>query len=265
MRLLSWNVAGRVERQPEQLEVIARESWGFVCLQEVTPTTLRRWREGLRGLGLAHVASSMDDWLPGEPPPDERRLGVLVASSDPLERIVSGHVPWPERLLSVRVDTTPPFVLHNLHSPISQKPERVKLRTHLALAAYLAHTREMPQIVVGDLNTPRRELADGSVWSFARDSRGRLRLDRGEEWEKAELALIHGREEHGLRDVFRALHGYDRREISWNYPRRRGGYRLDHVIASPEFEPIACDYLHTPREQGLSDHSPVWAELRPRA
>jgi exonuclease III len=41
------------------------------------------------------------------------------------------------------------------------------------------------------------------------------------------------------------------------------GWRLDHVIASAELEPVACDYVHDWREQGLSDHSAVWAELRP--
>src|SRR5947207_132525 len=116
----------------------------------------------------------------------------------------------------------------------------------------------LPQLVVGDLNTPRRELPDGTAWSFARDSRGKLRLDRGEPWEQAELALVRGLERHGFRDVFRALHGYGRKEISWS--RGRGGYRLDHVIASRQFEPVACAYLHEPRERGLSDHSPVWAE-----
>jgi hypothetical protein len=35
------------------------------------------------------------------------------------------------------------------------------------------------------------------------------------------------------------------------------------VIASPELEPVACDYVHDWREQGLSDHSALWAELRP--
>ena len=261
LRLVSWNVAGRVERLPEQAAVLAEQSWDLVCLQEVTPTTLPLWRHGLRELGLPHVGSSMDDWLPGEPPPDERRLGVVVAAADPLERPITADVPWPERLLSVRVDARRPFVVHNLHSPISQRADHVKLRTHRGLAAYLAQPLELPQLVLGDLNTPRRERPDGTTWSFARDSRGKLRLDRGEPWERAELALIRGLEEHGYRDAFRALHGFERKEISWNYPRRKGGYRLDHVIASRHFELIACDYLHAPREQGLSDHSPVWAEL----
>jgi exodeoxyribonuclease-3 len=259
IRLLSWNVAGRVERQPEQAAALADGDWDLVCLQEVTPGTLRPWNDALRELGLTHVASSMDDWLPGEPPPDDRRLGVVTASSRPLDAVVAPDVPWAERLLSVRVAAAPPFVIHNLHSPISQRADHVKIRTHRALAAYLARPLDLPQIVVGDFNTPRREKPDGTTWSFARDSRGRLRLDRGATWEEAELAVLRGLEQHGFRDVFRALHGYQRKEISWSAG--RSSYRLDHIVASPEWELVACEYLHAPREAWLSDHSPMWAEL----
>jgi exodeoxyribonuclease-3 len=254
-------VAGRVSCLTEQVESLARGKWDLVALQEVTPTTLRPWREALQRQGLEHVVSSMDDWIPGEPTPDDRRLGVLVAARERLAHVNSAFVPWPERLLSVRVEGRRQFELHNLHSPISPKPNFVKVRTHRALHAHLARPLLLPHIVVGDLNTPRRERPDGTVWTFARDSRGKLRLDRGERWDQAELALIRGLEPHGYRDVFRALHGYGREEISWTYPRRRSGYRLDHIIASREFVPVACEYIHRLREAGLSDHSPIWAEL----
>jgi exonuclease III len=262
LRLLSWNVAGRVARIGEQTAAVADARADVVCLQEVTPTTVPVWREALRSSGL-DVRSSLDDWVPGEPPPQGRRLAVLTAARWPLTEISVAHPPWPERLLSVRVGSRRPFELHNLHSPISQKPDAVKLRTHRALHAALARAHELPQVVVGDLNTPRRELPDGETWSFARDSRGRLRPDRGERWEQAELALLRGLEQYGIRDVFRDLHGYERQEISWAYPRRRGGYRLDHLIASRELEPLSCEYVHDMLERGLSDHAPLVAELRP--
>ena len=66
-----------------------------------------------------------------------------------------------------------------------------------------------PRVLCGDLNTPRREHADGSVLTFAHDSSGRLRPERGERWDAAERALVHTlRDEHGWVDAFRALHGY---------------------------------------------------------
>jgi hypothetical protein len=51
---------------------------------------------------------------------------------------------------------------------------------------------------------------------------------RGERWDLAELALIKGLEPLGFRDAFRELHGPERRELSWAWPRWGGGYRLDH-------------------------------------
>jgi endonuclease/exonuclease/phosphatase family metal-dependent hydrolase len=40
------------------------------------------------------------------------------------------------------------------------------------------------------------------------------------------------------------------------------GYRLDHIVVSPQIEIEACDYLHEWRELGGSDHSAMWARLR---
>ena len=96
--------------------------------------------------------------------------------------------------------------------------------------------------------------------TFARDTKGRLRPERGERWDRAELALVKGLEAHGWRDAFRAVHGYGRRERSWTWP-NGGGYRLDHVIVSAEVAPVAAEYRHEWRETGLSDHSGLAAEL----
>ena len=73
----------------------------------------------------------------------------------------------------------------------------------------------------GDLNTPRREHPDGSVWTFARDRYGAYAQDRGERWDSAESAVIRGLEARGYRDAFRALHGFAEREPTWGWPRHR--------------------------------------------
>ncbi len=36
---------------------------------------------------------------------------------------------------------------------------------------------------------------------------------------------------------------------------------LDHMVGSLSFDPVACEYEHTVREAGLSDHSAMRAEL----
>jgi endonuclease/exonuclease/phosphatase family metal-dependent hydrolase len=140
----------------------------------------------------------------------------------------------------------------------------VKVRTHEAVFRHLA-LGSGPRIVLGDLNTPRREHPDGTVWTFARERNGRLRPDRGERWDAAETALIRGLQPRGFRDAFREINGYAAKEPSWEWPRTGGGYRLDHLIASSEVSVTACSYRHDwRREDKLSDHSALVAELSVR-
>ena len=137
-------------------------------------------------------------------------------------------MPWPERLLGCR---TGGVEVLNLHSPIAPAPELAKIRTHEAVAAHLATLPPAPRILCGDFNTPRRELPGGDVLTFAFDSAGRLRPERGERWDAAERALVHDlRARHGWTDAYRSLHGYGERSASWTFKDDRGGWRLDHVL-----------------------------------
>ena len=173
--------------------------------------------------------------------------------------IVDG-VPWSERVLATHLSDGTEVV--HVHSPISPKPDLAKVRTHETVHRHLAdHAPGYARILCGDLNTPRKEHADGSVWTFARDRHGRLRPERGERWDQAELALIRGLEPYGFRDAYRLLHPYDVDELSWEWPRWGGGYRLDHIIVSSEVAVEECRYEHRWREDGLSDHSALLARL----
>ena len=255
MRLVTWNVAGRVTRQPEQAAAVAAIGADVVALQEVTARTLPLWRSALAEAGLAACEATLDD-----PPATtgRRLLGVLVAAREPLERLAPpADAPWPERVLCCRLGDAE---IVNLHSPIAPAPELAKVRTHEAVAAYLAQRPAGPRILCGDLNTPRRELPDGDVLTFAHDSAGRLRPARGERWDRAERALVHDLRERGWVDAFRALHGYEGRHASWTFAQDRGGWRLDHVLAHG-FRPLACEYAHEWRRSGLSDHSALVVDL----
>lgn len=67
--------------------------------------------------------------------------------------------------------------------------------------------------------------------------------------------------EHGLTDTFRHLHP-DAAEYSW-VGRTGDGYRYDHAFCSQTLRDqlIACDYLHQPRMDKLSDHSALSVRL----
>jgi len=256
VRVVTWNVAGRVRLQPEQAAVIAACEADVVALQEVTRRTLPLWRAAFARIGFDGFACSLDamDSVSGR-----RLLGVVTAARAPLWRLASPpDVPWPERVLccaSAGVEVV------NVHSPIAPAPDWAKVRTHEAVAAYLATRDGTPIVLCGDLNTPRRELADGEVVSFAYDSAGRLRAERGERWDRAERALVSGlRRDHGWVDAFRSLHGYGERHASWTFPEDRGGWRLDHVLVHG-LRPVASAYAHDWRRAGLSDHSALVCDL----
>jgi exonuclease III len=222
----------------------------------VTPRTLPAWRAALAEAGFAECASSLDTAVV---PRTRRTLGVLTATRDALaRRPPPAHVPWPERILCCVVRGVE---VVNLHSPISPAPDLAKVRTHEAVAAYLLQTPASPRVLCGDLNTPRRELPDGEILTFAHDSAGRLRPERGERWNQAERALVHGLREHGWVDAFRALHGYGERHASWTFHGDRGGWRLDHVLLLG-LQPINATYAHEWRRIGLSDHSALIVDLR---
>jgi endonuclease/exonuclease/phosphatase family metal-dependent hydrolase len=257
-RVLTWNVAGRVgDGLERQIAAVAAEPFDVVCLQEVTPTTRARWTDALEGMGM-HVAVSA--W-PVEPR-GSRRLAVLIAAREPVAEVAVDGLPWPERHLAVRtvVDGIEADV-HCLHAPLSSKPEQVKVLTLEALFAAVAAADGVPRIVAGDLNTPAYESREGVIQTFARTRSGRIRPDYGERHDAAELLLIEELPRRGWSDAFRAVHGYARRDRSYMFANRKFGWRLDHILASPPFEPVACEYVHEWREERLSDHSAMWAEL----
>ena len=270
MRIVSWNVARRSSRLVEQATVLAGRGPDVVALQEVTHRTLPLWRAALEMIGLAHVRASLDGADPAREPAARRRTGVLLSSRAPLaDASAALPVPWPETAIAAVGSSAAAGAveLHCVHVPNAANGW-VKVRTLQAIRGGLASARPGPRVLCGDLNTPRRELPDGEVMSFARDSRGRLRPKRGSEWDDGELGVVPRLRELGYCDAFRVLHGYSKREPSWTWRRiagHDGGWRLDHLFASEELRPTAATYHHGWREQGLSDHSALEVDLRSRA
>jgi exonuclease III len=264
VRLITWNVARRVEALAAQAAAGGEREPDVLALQEVTARTLPLWEAACATLGLAHVACTLGAADPARVPAGPRRTGVLLAAREPLEPLPDLlPVPWPETALAARVSG---IELHTVHVPNAANGA-VKPRTLAAVRAGLA-ARTGPRVLCGDLNTPRREAPDGTVWSFARDGRGRLREERAGFWDESELGVVPGLAELGFTDTFRALHGYASREPSWTWRRisgHAGGWRLDHVFCSAELAPLACSYHHDWRDAGLSDHSALEADLAHRS
>jgi exodeoxyribonuclease III len=266
LRVVTWNVARRRSVLVEQASALAGRAPNVVALQEVTRQTLPLWRRAFVLMGLEHVRSSLDAaQQSGASPSARRTTGVMLASRTPLGEVEHPlSVPWPETALGGVCETARgPVEIFCLHVPNAAngcvKPQTLRgIRRGVDVAGPGA------RVVCGDLNTPRRELPTGEVISFARDRRGRLRSDRGAEWDAAELGVVPGLEDLGYRDVYRALHGYAHPEPSWTWQRiagHSGGWRIDHIFASAELRAISCLYHHAWRDDGLSDHSALEADF----
>jgi exodeoxyribonuclease III len=259
VRLITWNVNRRVEQLAAQAAALAGRAPDVIALQEVTARSWPLWRAAFTTIGLPHFACSLDTADPTRQPIGRRRTGVALAAREPLQTSTPLPVPWPETTLAAAVED---IVVHAVHVPNAAngwiKPDTLTaLRTGLAAGSG-------PRVLCGDLNTPRRELPDGTVLSFARDSKGRLRPERGEPWDTAELGVVPGLREIGFADAFRSVNGYANREPSWTFSRisgHGGGWRLDHLFASAELRVTAARYHHDWRDAGLSDHSALEADV----
>jgi exonuclease III len=264
VRLITWNVAGRSKRLAEQAKALAVREPDIVALQEVTRRTRPLWNRAFALMGFTHVsASSVVSGLSGGAV--GRRTLVMIGARLALEGVQKPlAVPRPESALSVLAwSSSGPLEVHCVHVPNAANG-RVKVETLEALRRGLETASRAPRVLCGDLNTPRRELPDGTTISFARDSRGRLRPERGPEWDAAELSIVPGLRDLGYRDAFRTCHGYASQSPSWTWKRiagHDGGWRLDHTFLSAGLLPLACRYHHQWREQGLSDHSALETDL----
>ena len=117
------------------------------------------------------------------------------------------------------------------------------------------------RVLCGDLNTPRYESEEGETETFASNHP----FDEAR-WDAAERSLLVGLGEWDLPDVFRALNGFGRRDVSWVFHtrrRRKAAHRLDHVMASAGLGATYCEYIHEWREAGLSDHSAMETIFKP--
>src|SRR3954451_5251762 len=99
MRLVTWNVAGRVRAQPEQAAAVLGVGADVVALQEVTVRTEPLWRAALAAAGFSVLTARA-----GVPPgTSRRRLFVLTAARERLEALPGpADAPWPERVLCCR-------------------------------------------------------------------------------------------------------------------------------------------------------------------
>jgi exonuclease III len=267
MRLVSWNVARSGSRIANQVEWIADldELPDILLLQEVNLKRREDWQENLiNKLGYESIVDTLD-WgkelqnsnghltavrndcgLAQKPIDGETNPGGELASE-------AFGTEYPEKLLvtdltyqnlqiecwNVRAVPGSSYpqekcaILEYIYDQIEADPEKV-------------------HIVAGDLNTPKRELADGQAVTYGYHRSGEMQREAL----SAELDILKGLGHFGMVDVFRMVHGYgdiDRNDTSHN------GKRIDHIFASEKLNPTNCRYPSL--EHVPSDHAPIIADF----
>jgi exonuclease III len=270
VKLVSWNVNGN-PAVASQATALRAESPDLVALQEVRRGTLGPWAEELRAQGFEADSIRSTEHLVGR-----RRNFLITASRHPVVRVEPASavaVPYPERLQTVTVNVDGvELQLTNTHVPDGSSHGWRKVEHFEALYSSQArgHGPDCPpRALCGDFNSPRAELPDGRVLTWAQRRDGRLRASRGHRWDAAERSVILGLAAFDLHDAYRLKHPYGSRpamsEASWVWNGRgwRAGRRFDHVFVSERLAVESCDYIHRwrTREPPLSDHSVIAAEL----
>jgi exodeoxyribonuclease III len=182
-------------------------------------------------------------------------------------------VPWPEKILSAVLEAPRTTVeVHVVHVPPGSSNGWTKIRTFEGIFARLATESKHPRILCGDFNSPREEMDDGRTITWGQDlvggqyaCWGKWRGGTGEEWDRGERNVLVGLARFDLPDVFRAVHGFGKKEYSWYLSRkgRRIGRRFDHVFASRQLQPQECHYIHAMRDAKFSDHSALEVTFTP--
>jgi exonuclease III len=269
MKIISWNVANRIKKQSLQLEALISRKPDIIGLQEITNRTLPLWSKDFKQAGYKHIISSFDIPKRDVNSVGPRKYGILIASRWPLKPIDQSllKIPWPERLVSVLIHyPLTNFEFHVAHIPCGSSHGWLKIDTFEGIYNYLARNNKYLRILCGDFNSPQVETIEGKVitWGQKILKNGQVvianKYRRGNAWDKGERNVIEGLAEYDLHDMFRLLNGYEANDFSWILTRKVkviAKRRFDHIFASKELNPKECHYLHSFRENGLSDHAAI--------
>jgi exonuclease III len=246
IRLLTFNAqhASPVRARRQAAWIAAQETADLVILSEVGPGPGgHALIEALTGHGYPAILA------PEPPRPDYRT--ILAARSNDLAAIPSGLDVLPHRGPAAALSLAGQTIgLLGLYVPSRGPKERrnqdkraFQQAVTLALPSFLDQFTA-PVIVAGDLNvvepghTPHHPVFGAWEYDFYRSF--------------ATAALT---------DAYRVLHPHTI-EHSW-FGRSGQGYRFDHIFITKQHtaQIRSCGYLHTPRQQGLTDHAAMTLTL----
>lgn len=229
--ILSWNIRqGGGSRIPKIIKVIATSKAQIIILSE--------FRNNDRGILLRHQLMKMGYLFQVASASKGDINSVLIASQLPCNGILfpKSDRDFPNNVVEAEYDA---FRVLGMYLPHKKKHN---LFPFLLEELRASTEKAKPAVLAGDMNSGINKI-DQKGTSF---------------WYSEYFGLL---AEQGYMDAFRHVHG-DEREYSW-YSHQGNGYRYDHTLVHESLIPLikSCDYLHTVREEKISDHAPMVLSL----
>jgi exonuclease III len=181
MKLISWNVNRAGRRVERQVAALMKREADIVAIQEVSPRAVSHYWELMR-INYPYFIDSLRRVSKRGKSIERRPSGVVIASRWPLKIMDTDYsVPTAEhKFLSViaRIDSKE-IEVHTAHiPPVSQHGQR-KVETFKGIYNALAQFSSRPRIICGDFNTPKEEMPNGSIvtWAQRKGKNGELVID----------------------------------------------------------------------------------------
>ena len=257
MKLATFNLNGIRARLPRLLEWLEREKPDIACLQELKCADESLPIGDIEAAGYGAVWHGQKGFngvaiLAREKSPDLRRMGLPGDPDDSHSRYIEAEV---DGLIVASI------YLPN-GNPVGTEKFDYKIRWMERLRDQAAELLaiERPVVLAGDLNVVPEDRDVFSVRATQHDAL--LQPETRAQWRQL-LAQ-------GWTDALRAFHPTDDKLYTfWDYTagcwQRDAGFRIDHLLCSPE----AADRLvdagvdkWARGEEKASDHAPTWVELR---
>lgn len=257
MKLATFNLNGIRARLPRLLEWLELEKPDIACLQELKCADESLPIADIEAAGYGAVWHGQKGFngvaiLAREKTPDLRRMGLPGDPDDSHSRYIEAEV---DGLVVASI------YLPN-GNPVGTEKFDYKIRWMERLREHAAELLavERPVVLAGDLNVVPEDRDVFSVRATQHDAL--LQPETRAQWRQL-LAQ-------GWTDALRAFHPTDDKLYTfWDYTagcwQRDAGFRIDHLLCSPE----AADRLvdagvdkWARGEEKASDHAPTWVELR---
>ena len=271
--ILTWNLNSRTNDLTieGQIKLLKNYMPDIITLQEITINSLEKIRLKLIEVGYKNIVSSFDICNDISLLSGKRKYGQIIASKLDIspENPSNFDIPFIERVLTVNLKLNGKKIkIHTTHAPPGSTNGVVKINHFKGIYDYFLNSKHDIHILTGDFNTPKYEHKELGLITWGQDitKNNEIVFSRAkesdecsaEEWDESERKIMLGLPSIGLKDVYRELYSYDIQDYSWILKRKGkiiSQRRYDHIFASTIFNYISAEYIHSPLDTRISDHS----------